>query len=84
MGARLWNILAAGWLVAVSPVEAGTRTATSAEKAACEARLQPRIEAIDAKLRAGYGAREGNVLREKRRKLEIERAACGKVSYVEE
>ena len=77
-------MLAAGWLVAVSPAEAGTRTATSAEKAACEARLQPRIDAVDAKLRAGYRAREGNVLREKRRKLEIERAACGKVSYAEE
>lgn len=84
MEARLWNLLAAACLVAVSSAEASTRTATSAEKAACEARIQPRIDAIDAKLRAGYTAREGNTLREKRRKLEIARAACGKVSYVDE
>ena len=76
-------MLAAGWLGAVPPAQGHTRTATSGEKAACEARIQPRIDAIDSRLRAGYGAREGNVLREKRRKLEIERAACAKVSYVE-
>ena len=72
-------MLATALLAAMPVAEAGTRTATSAEREACEARIQPRIDAIDAKLRAGYGAREGNALREKRRKLVVERAACGKV-----
>lgn len=71
---------AAVLLAVVSSAGAGTRTATSAEREACEARIQPRIDAIDARLRAGYGAREGNLLRERRRKLEAQRAACGKVS----
>lgn len=76
-------ILAAALLAGISPADAGTRTATSAERAACEARIQPRIDAIDAKMRAGYRAREGESLKEKRRKLVAERAACGKASEVD-
>ncbi len=52
------------------------RTATAAERRACEAKIQPRIDTIDAKLRAGYSARDGERLKEQRRKLVAERAEC--------
>jgi hypothetical protein len=55
---------------------AGTRTATTAERTACVGKLQPRIDAIDAKLRAGYSGRAGESLREQRRKLEDALARC--------
>jgi len=52
------------------------RTATTAERAACEAKIQRRIDAIDSRMRAPYGVDEGERLRERRRKLEDERAQC--------
>lgn len=52
------------------------RTATHAERAACEAKIQARIDAIDSRMRAPYGADEGERLRERRRKLEEQRANC--------
>jgi hypothetical protein len=52
------------------------RTATTAEREACEARLRERLDVIDSKLRAGYGAREGELLKQRRRKLEEQRARC--------
>ena len=57
-------------------ITADARTATAAERAACAARIQPKIDIIDAKLRAGYSAREGEYLLEKRRKLEEALAKC--------
>jgi uncharacterized protein len=64
---------------AVSSSTASGRTATAAERSACEARLQERIDVIDSKLRAGYSAQEGERLKERRRKLEAERANCRQV-----
>lgn len=55
------------------------RTATAAERSACEAKLRQRIDAIDSKLRAGYPVQEGERLKERRRKLESERAQCRQV-----
>lgn len=55
---------------------AHSRTATAAERSACEAKVQERIDAIDSRLRAGYSARDGERLKERRRKLEEERARC--------
>jgi hypothetical protein len=79
-----WAVIpVAAWLAGIVPADAGTRTATSAERAACEAKIQPRLDAIDAKMRSGYRAREGEALKEKRRKLVAERAACAKVNEVD-
>lgn len=69
-------LLGAAVIAAAPPILA--RTATAAERAACEARIQPRIDAINARLRAGYTAREGETLRAQRRKLEARLAACRK------
>ena len=63
-------------VAAIAPGVADARTATAAERAACEARIQPKLDAIDAKMRAGYTASEGERLKERRRKLEAERAKC--------
>lgn len=52
------------------------RTATAKERHACEAKAQQKIDAIDSKLRAGYSPRDGERLKERRRKLEDERARC--------
>jgi hypothetical protein len=52
------------------------RTATKAERAACEAKIQSRIDAIDSRMRAPYSADDGERLRERRRKLEDARANC--------
>jgi hypothetical protein len=62
--------------VASTCITADARTATAAERAACAARIQPKIDAIDAKLRAGYSVTEGEYLLEKRRKLEDALAKC--------
>jgi hypothetical protein len=60
--------------LAATPSEA--RTATRAERAACEAKIQRKIDAIDSRMRAPYGAEDGERLRERRRKLEEQRARC--------
>jgi hypothetical protein len=57
-------------------VPSHARTATAAERRACEEKIQEKIDAIDSKLRAGYPVREGERLKERRRKLEAERAGC--------
>lgn len=69
---RAFIILAA--LLATSP--AGARSATRDERAACEAAVQRKIDAIDARMRAAYGVREGERMRERRRRLEEQRADC--------
>jgi hypothetical protein len=62
----------------ISPVTAQTRTATAAERAACEAKVQQKIDAIDSRMRVEYTGPEGERLKEKRRKLETERYNCRK------
>jgi hypothetical protein len=62
----------------ISPVTAQTRTATAAERAACDARIQQKIDAIDSRMRVEYTGPEGERLKEKRRKLETERYNCRK------
>jgi hypothetical protein len=52
------------------------RTATHAERVACEAKIQSKIDAIDSRMRAPYDAEDGERLRERRRKLEEARASC--------
>ena len=64
--------------MAVAAQLAQARTATAAERAACEAKIQPKIDAINSKLRAGYTAREGETLRAQRRNLEARLADCRK------
>jgi hypothetical protein len=62
----------------ISPTTAQTRTATAAERAACEAKIQQKIDAIDSRMRVEYTGPEGERLKEKRRKLETERYNCRK------
>jgi uncharacterized protein len=62
----------------ISPATAQTRTATATERAACEDKIQQKIDAIDSKMRAEYTGPEGERLKEKRRKLEAERYNCRK------
>jgi hypothetical protein len=61
------------------PAPAQARTATAAERVACEAKIQPKLEQIDRRLRAGYSAKEGESLRAQRRKLETQKASCRKI-----
>ena len=60
----------------IAATAAQARTATAAERAACEAKIQGKIDAIDSRMRAPYGAEDGERLRERRRKLEEQRAGC--------
>ncbi len=66
-------------LAAVCAASAYPRTATTAERIACEAKIQPKLDTIESKLRAGYSARQGESLRAQRRKLEEQRLRCRKV-----
>ena len=59
-----------------APAPGQARTATQAERAACEAKIQSKIDAIDSRMRVPYGAEDGERLRERRRKLEEQRANC--------
>jgi hypothetical protein len=52
------------------------RTATNAERAACQSTVQKKIDAIDARMRSPYTTEDGERLRERRRKLEEARANC--------
>jgi uncharacterized protein len=63
-------------LIDLTATSSATRTATSAERAACEAKVQSKIDAIDSRMRAPYTTDEGERLRERRRKLEEARANC--------
>lgn len=65
-------------IAGISTSTAQTRTATAAERAACEAKVQKKIDAIDSRMRAEYSGPEGERLKEKRRKLEAERYDCRK------
>lgn len=67
-----------GISVGIPPTAAQSRTATAAEREACEARIQARIDSIDSQMRTTYKAREGERLKEKRRKLEQQRYGCRK------
>lgn len=66
-------------LVFAVPAEAPARTATAAEREACEAKIQPKIDAIDSRLRGGYSASEGERLKQQRRKLVEKRDACRRI-----
>jgi hypothetical protein len=55
------------------------RTATAAERKACEAKIQPKLDAIDSRLRAGYSASEGEQLKLRRRKHMELREACKRI-----
>ena len=55
---------------------AHARTASAAERAACEAKIRPKLDVIESRLRAGYSAREGESLRAQRRKLEAQLLRC--------
>jgi hypothetical protein len=57
-----------------SPVHA--RTASSAERESCQAKIQKQLDTIDARMRAGYSAKEGEALKTRRRKLEDARERC--------
>lgn len=63
----------------LASVAGHARTATAEERRRCEAKVQENIDAIDSKLRAGYSVRDGERLKERRRKLEAERARCREV-----
>ena len=67
---------AAGWFASA----AHARTATTAERAACEAKIQPKLDWIESRLRAGYSVSEGETLRAQKRKLEKQIVSCRKVS----
>jgi hypothetical protein len=61
------------------PTYATARTATAAERNSCLARIQPKIDEIDSRMRMGYSADEGERLKARRRKLEEARTKCGEV-----
>jgi hypothetical protein len=63
----------------VFDLPAHARTATTAERTACEAKIRPKLDRIESRLRAGYTAREGETLREQQRKLEAELLNCRKI-----
>jgi hypothetical protein len=63
----------------LQPVHAIARTATAAERNACLAKIQPKIDEIDARMRTGYSAEEGERLKARRHKLEEARARCSRV-----
>lgn len=61
------------------PAYSTARTATAAERNACLARIQPKIDEIDSRMRTGYSADEGERLKARRRKLEEARTQCSEV-----
>lgn len=63
-------------LIDLSSHSTEARTATRAERAACESKIQNKIDAIDARMRSPYTTDEGERLRERRRKFEEARANC--------
>ena len=63
-------------LTDLSATSSATRTATNAERVACESKIQEKIDAVDARMRAPYTTDEGERLRDRRRKLEEARANC--------
>jgi len=76
MNDRASLLLSAVISMAVVSPHTEARTATTAEREACVAALQKRIDAIDARMRQPYAGREGERLREKRDQLEKAREAC--------
>ena len=62
--------------LAAVPASAAARTATTAEREACVAKIQPKLDSIDSRLRVGYSASEGERLKQQRRKLVEKREAC--------
>jgi hypothetical protein len=63
-------------VIALQIAPASARTATTAERLACERPLQDQIDAIHDRMRTGYGAREGERLKERLRHLEEARRRC--------
>ena len=62
----------------ISPL-AVARTATTAERIECEAKIRPKIDRIESRLRAGHSLREGETLRAQLWKLEVQLLNCRKV-----
>jgi uncharacterized protein len=63
-------------LLITTALASHARTATTVERKTCEAKIQPKLDAIDSRLRAGYSASEGEQLKQRRRKLMEQREAC--------
>jgi hypothetical protein len=67
------------FLLAAGAVLAGdSRTATTAEREACEAPLVRQLESIESQLRRGYDGSEGERLKSRRRELQARRLGCRK------
>jgi hypothetical protein len=65
-------------LVGTGLVAGETRTATTAERQACEAPILRQIEQIEARPRSGYDGAEGERFKQRRRALQARRLACRK------
>jgi hypothetical protein len=72
-------VIVCALLIALSPC-APARTATPAERKTCEEKIRRKLDAIDARMRAGYSGEQGEALKERRRKLEKELAGCRTVA----
>jgi hypothetical protein len=55
---------------------AQTRTATNEERERCEAPIERQIDDINNRMREGYSAREGEMLKERLRNLQDQKARC--------
>jgi hypothetical protein len=55
---------------------AGSRTATEAERKACEAPIDLEIDSVNARMRGGYSNSEGEYLRAHLRRLKDRLAKC--------
>lgn len=64
------------WLAAPLAHAADKRTATTAERTACERPIRRELDDIESRLRAGYDAGDGERLKERRRKLLVRRLGC--------
>lgn len=66
------------FLAAAAATAADSRTATTVERAACEAPILRQLEQIESQLRRGYGGAEGERLKDRRRQLQVRRLGCRK------
>jgi hypothetical protein len=65
-------------LLSINASASESRTATTAEREACEAPIVRQLETIESQLRRGYGASDGERLKDRRRALQAKRLACRK------
>lgn len=65
-------------LLGVGASAGESRTATTAEREACEAPIVRQLDRIEARMRRGYEASEGERLKDRRRELQAKRLACRK------